>query len=370
MKPEPLERKVLARPEEYLPSTNKLRVIGVFNPGVTTYKDKTLLMVRVAEEYKKNGEEIHLPFFEIPNKENVPPKIGFDTYSKKEITEEKYFVKIPASKTSEETVRLKHISLPRIMLLDKDEKVIKKEQNPALNPSWEYERFGIEDIGITFLKKDKKYILTYVSPHRDFGVSTSFLETTDFKNYKRLTKEPIFPGMKDIILYPEKIPNPESTMIIKKGEELYAALIRPNAFAEISTPGLWISYSPDLVHWGQAHRLTTKKMTGRGTPPIKIKDFWFSTYHEVTKNNNKVKYETKLMRADAKEPWKNLHTSDVLLTREDYRKILPEDGYIPDVVFTSGITEKNGIITLFSGIDDTWIVKDKFHTKDLIKFLG
>lgn len=377
-RPKPFYTKVIASPEDFIPSSRDMKVIGAFNPGVTTIQTQngleTLLMIRVAEKYKGNErEDIYLPFFEIPNKEGIPPKVGFDVHSRKEVKVYKKNVILPHDgEESEKTSRLRHMSLPRIMRID-EKGIIKREQKPALYPSWEYERFGMEDFRIT-LMDDGRYILTYVVPHREFGVSTSILETKDFKNYKSLTKgntpRPIKTGIKDMVIFPEKVPSPNSTETIMKGEKIYASLIRPNAFANLSVPGIWVSHSPDLVHWGQEHRLTEKIITGSGPPPIKLGDSWFAPYHETTRPNGILRYDTKLMIINAEKPWKDFRSSDVLLTREDYSEILPKKGYVPNVIFTSGMTEREGITSLFSGIDDTWTGMNKYYTEDLIKFVN
>ena len=376
-RPKPFYTEIIASPEDFTPSSPEMKIVGAFNPGVTTIQTQngleTLLMIRVAEKYKGNERDyIHLPFFDIPNEEGVPPVIRFDIYKRKNVKVNKKDVKLPSDNGGERTNRLRHISLPRIMRLD-EKGIIKREQKPALYPTWEYERFGMEDFRITHMD-DGRYILTYVVPHRGFGVSTSILETKDFENYERLTKRntprPIKTGIKDIVIFPEKVSSPESTETIREGEKIYAALIRPNAFANLSVPGIWTSYSPDLIHWGQEHRLTEEKiMAGTGSPPIKLGNIWLAPYHETTRlNKTQVKYDTKLMSVNAEKPWENFHSSDVLLTRSDYSEIPP--GYVPNVVFTSGMIEKDGKTSLFQGIDDTCTVQNDFYTEDLIKFVN
>jgi predicted GH43/DUF377 family glycosyl hydrolase len=375
-KPTPLERKIIAGPEDYIPLSEQCKVIGAFNPGATLIKNEqgdleTLLMIRVAEEVP--NKKLSLPFFEIRNEKNLKKfEINFDEPSEKEINKhDKNFVELKKG-----TNRLRHISLPRLMKLNSNGEIIEKNQEPCLYPSWEFERFGIEDVRITSMKNDK-HILTYVCPHREFGVSTAFKITKDFKTFEEVIKEntprPIFSGIKDIVIFPEKTSSPSETEILKKESELYTALIRPNAFSDISTPGIWISYSPDLVHWGQEHRLTISKegeITGTGTPPIKIENKWIAAYHKTTKNQKKESvYSTKLMKMNLKEPWKEFKSSETLLERNDYLYLLQKNGYIPNVVFTSAKTEQDGITTLYSGIDDTWTVMDKFYTEDLLKFI-
>jgi len=374
-RPLPFERKIIVGPEDYSPLSKYCEVIGAFNPGVTQIKTEngleTLLMVRVAESI--SNKKPWLPFFEIQNKENYQNlKISFDKPSKKEILEDdRKFVKL-----KDNISRLKHISLPRLIRLNEKGEVIEKCQNPCLYPSWEFERFGIEDVRITAMENGD-YIITYVCPHREFGVSTAFMITKDFKKFesviKNNTPRPIFTGIKDVVVFPKKVPSPSKTETLKKGSKLYAALIRPNAFSEISRPGIWVSYSPDLIHWGQEHRLTIpekREITGTGSSLIELNDVWIGPYHEITKTKKGNQYNTKLISLDKQHLWKNCKTSKVLLTRGDYKNILPEEGYIPNVVYTTGITKDDGITSLFSGIDDKWIVMDKFYTKDLVKFLN
>jgi len=375
-RPMPLERKIIACPEDYFPLSEQCNVIGAFNPGATLIKNEqgnleTLLMIRVAE--KVPNKKFLLPFFEIRNEEHLKEwKINFDEPSEKEIN--KCYKKSVELKNG--VNRLRHISLPRLMKLNSEGEIIEKNQEPCLYPSWEFERFGIEDIRITSME-DRRYVVTYVCPHREFGVSTAFKITKDFNTFEETIKEntprPIFSGIKDVVVFPEKVPSPSRTEILKKEDKLYTALVRPNAFPDISTPGIWVSYSPDLVHWGQEHRLTISKegeITGTGTPPIKIENKWFAAYHETTRNQKKESvYSTKLMRMNLKEPWKEFKSSEILLERNDYLYLLPERGYIPNVVFTSAKTEQDGITTLYSGIDDTWTVMDKFYTEDLFKFI-
>ncbi len=373
-KPKPIESKIIVSPEDYVPLSKECKVIGTFNPGATQIKTEngleTLLIVRVAESPSKE-HPFWLPFFKIPNK--YPPsklEIDFDKLSKQKILEnDKKSVKLENNVS-----RLKHISLPRLIKLNEKGEVTKRCQDPCLYPSWEFERFGIEDIRITAMERGD-YIITYVCPHREFGVSTAFLRTKAFEKFesviKNNTPRPIFTGIKDVVVFSKKVPSPSETATFKKGSKLYAALVRPNAFSGISCPGIWLSYSPDLVHWGQEHRLIISEkgeITGTGSSLIEINNKWVGPYHEIIEEE-KIEYHTKLISLNKKDPWKDCKTSGVLLKRSDYLDILPYEGYIPNVVFTTGIIHNEGITTFFSGIDDTWTVMDKFYTEDLVKFL-
>jgi predicted GH43/DUF377 family glycosyl hydrolase len=395
--PKPFERKVIASPEDYSSLSKECKVIGAFNPGVAQIKTEkgleTILMIRVAES-PSHKHPNWLPFFHISNKNySSNLELDFDKPLQADIEEEhKKHVKL-----KDETNRLKHISLPRLMKLDEQGNIIERNQEPCIHPLWEYERFGIEDIRITDMTKtgleeiinnsknyikgklgygqslQGNYVLTYVIPHREEGVSTPFIITKDFEDFKRLpegnTPRPSIVGIKDVIPFPEKVRFPHKTESIRKNQKVYAGFIRPNAFSDISSPGIWIVYSSDGIIWGNPHRLTKGKTTGSGTPPIKIGGRWLSAYHEITEIRDGTRYDVKLMSMDGKEPWKDCKTSELLLKREDYRDILPEDGYTPNVVYPTGMIINDGITTLFVGVDDTWTVMDKSYTEDNVKFL-
>ena len=376
--PKPFEIKLIASPEDYAPFGEDFKVVGTFNPGVTSVKtDKgleTILYVRVAEAPSEEiSGKISLPFFHISNKKGASLNLDYDLVDKKDLKKigkkEVFPIKGPS--------RLRHISLPRMVVLDEKRNVSKREQEPIIYPTWEYERFGLEDVRITHFE-DGRYFITYATPHREFGVNSHILSTLDIKDsgclervtYDNTPRSEI--NGKDVVLFPEKVPSPSTTEITGRGDYVYSSFIRPNAFEGLSTPGIWISYSPDLVHWGQDHRLTVSKkgeVTGTGSPPFKRPFGWLETYHETTKEKGKTKYVTKLMTLDLKEPWKVLGLSPILLEREDFREILPRDGYVPNTVFTTGLIIDEERTDFYQGIDDKWLTLASFYTEDIDKFL-
>ena len=380
--PEPFETKIIVSPEDFSPIGENFKVVGAFNPGVTTVKTskglETILFVRVAESPReKISGKILLPYFHIPNKEQGSVAIDLDVVKRrtlKRISKREVTLK-------QGSTRLRHISLPRIVILNEYLEVSDRSQEPAISPSWEFDRFGLEDVRITYLedKLEDKYMITYATPHREFGVSSSILNTNEIRNslsLERITSEntphPEIMG-KDVALFPTKVPSPIKTETIDQGQPIYASFIRPNAFPDLSTPGIWISYSPDLVHWGQNHRLITSEndeVTGTGSPPVKRLRGWIAAYHETTRDKKgRTKYVTRLMALDLEEPWKVLYKSPVFLDRENFRELLPKDGYVPDTVFTTGMIVNEGRTDFYQGIDDQWTTRTSFHTEDIDKFV-
>ena len=135
------------------------------------------------------------------------------------------------------------------------------DPNPAMEPSREepfrsYERRGIEDPRITLL--EGVYYIMYTAYSR-YGARLALAKTTDFKTYERLgcISEP---ENKDGCLFPRRI------------NGRYARLDRPVAGG---IKNVWVSYSSDLIHWGDSQVVMTTRGgfwdtdgIGASAPPI------------------------------------------------------------------------------------------------------
>ena len=75
-----------------------------------------------------------------------------------------------------------------------------------------------------------------------------------------------------------------------------------------------------------------------------------------------------MLTLDLENPWRVLHKTPVFLDREDFRELLPENGYVPDTVFTTGIIFDGDRIDFYQGIDDQWTTCASFYTEDIDKF--
>jgi predicted GH43/DUF377 family glycosyl hydrolase len=98
----------------------------------------------------------------------------------------------------------------------------------------EYEAFGVEDPRITGL--EDAYYIAY-SAYSVHGVRIGLAKTPDFKSVERVA----FISQADYrntVLFPERI------------DGRYVKLDRPHS--DISPWSIWISYSPDLHHWGDS----------------------------------------------------------------------------------------------------------------------
>ncbi len=117
------------------------------------------------------------------------------------------------------------------------------EDEPVLNiadegPFQKYESHGIEDPRATFIDGTFHILYTAVGP---YGYRIALAVTDDFRSFERVAMISE-PGNKDGVLFPEKI----------NGQ--YVRLDRPNV-SSLGQGDIWISFSPDLVHWGRSRSL-------------------------------------------------------------------------------------------------------------------
>ncbi|MBN2137424.1 MAG: glycoside hydrolase family 130 protein [Sedimentisphaerales bacterium] len=226
---------------------------------------------------------------------------------------------------------------------------------PAKEPLFcEYEEFGVEDPRITFI--DDTYYITY-SAYSRHGVRIGLAKTADFEILERVTfiSEADY---RNTVIFPEKI----------KGR--YAKLNRPNS--EVSPWSIWISYSPDLVHWGDA-KVVIKPVKyhwdemkiGPGAPPIKTEKGWLNIYHGVFPTMDGCIYRLGVALHDLEDPAKVIGVGDRwILQPEDPWEVV---GYVHNVVFTcAAIPESDGTIKLYWGGADKVMCAGTAVINDLV----
>ena len=218
------------------------------------------------------------------------------------------------------------------------------EDSPCLTPEnhnnfYKYAEWGIEDTRITQI--NNKYYLTYTGFSKYMPL-VILSETEDFKNFNVLG--PITePSNKDCALFPEKI----------NGN--YWKIDRPAADGRHD---MWISRSPDLMHWGGFEFLTEPTpgtweadKIGISTQPVKTKEGWLVLYHGVRGFGISYLYKLGVMLLDLKKPWIVLGRSKepIIAPDHDYERV----GDVGNVVFSNGwIVEDDGKVNIYySGAD-------------------
>ncbi len=208
------------------------------------------------------------------------------------------------------------------------------------------ELWGIEDPRITFMPELKKYAIVYTAYTRDGpGVALAFTE--DFRAFERY----------GVIMPPE---DKDAALLPHRIGDNWALIHRP-----VSAPRahMWISYSPDLHHWG-SHKLMMEARRGSwwdankiglSPPPIETPQGWLVIYHGVKHTAAGCIYRLGLALFD-------LHTPELCLKRGSQWVFGPTEPYeqhgdVGNVVFPCGYTiaPDGDTVHLYYGAADTSI---------------
>ncbi|MBN1379473.1 MAG: glycoside hydrolase family 130 protein [Gammaproteobacteria bacterium] len=220
------------------------------------------------------------------------------------------------------------------------------QPEPFLTPAKEgafaeYEAFGVEDLRICPV--EDYYLLCY-SAYSRHGVRIGLARTYDFENVERIAFISQA-DMRNAVIFPEKI------------DGRYVRLDRPHS--EISPWSIWISYSPDLIHWGDSRRIIQAQQyhwdemkIGPGAAPIKTPQGWLNIYHGVFPTMAGAVYRLGVALHDLHDPARVIAVGDRwILQPQDPWEI---SGYVPNVVFSCGaVPEDNGEIKLYWGAADS-----------------
>jgi predicted GH43/DUF377 family glycosyl hydrolase len=221
------------------------------------------------------------------------------------------------------------------------------DAHPTLVPdprNYPEEIWGIEDPRITYVPELEQYAVAYTSFSKG-GPGVSLALTRDFRNFERYGVI-MPPEDKDAALLPGRIGN------------YWAMIHRP-----VTTLGahMWISYSPDLRHWG-SHKVMLEARRGGWwdankiglcSPPIETEKGWLVLYHGVRQTASGSIYRLGLALFDLERP-------ELCLRRGDSWMFGPETPYerggdVSDVVFPCGQTigADRDTINLYYGAADS-----------------
>lgn len=214
---------------------------------------------------------------------------------------------------------------------------------PSDDPVWrEYTAGMYYDPRIT--KIDDTFYLMHAA-HSSHGCRLSLIKTLDFDRFEWLG----FVSETDNrngVLFPEKIGG------------RYARLDRPNTGGSFGD--MWISYSPDLIHWGQSECVLRNSevrwawtKVGPGAVPIKTPEGWLNIFHGVrTQCAQHFVYCLGVALHDLENPARIIARCEeaILEPEEDYEVA----GQTPSVVFTAGaVVEDDGEVKVYYGGADT-----------------
>jgi len=238
---------------------------------------------------------------------------------------------------------------------------IDKQPTLAPSPAHPEEVWGIEDPRITWLEELQEWAITYTA-FSSGGPLVSLATTKDFKKFSRLG--PVMPPEdKDAAIFPVKI------------NGLWAMLHRPVVGFPRIEGHIWLSFSPNLKHWGEHHILLRARQgswwdsnkIGLSAPPIQTKHGWLVVYHGVRMTASGSIYRLGLALLDLEKPVKVLRRSDewVFGPKASYER----DGDVDDVVFPCGWTVRDGTVYMYYGAADSCIALATAKLKDLVDYV-
>jgi predicted GH43/DUF377 family glycosyl hydrolase len=221
------------------------------------------------------------------------------------------------------------------------------------------EKWGLEDPRIIWLEEQKQFGITYTS-FSEGGPVVSLAITKNFRTFARLGAL-LPPEDKDACLLPRRI----------KGR--FALIHRPIVRGEAH---MWISFSPDLKHWGDHRTLIRTRSAywdchrvGLACQPIETAQGWMIFYHGVRSTTAGQIYRVGLALLDLEEPWRVLRRSDewVLGPRATYERI----GDVSGVVFPTGaiVHKETNQLNLYYGAADSTVAVATANLSDCIDYI-
>jgi len=212
----------------------------------------------------------------------------------------------------------------------------------------EWKRFAstvVYDPRITYINGE--YLVLLACQNTEYTRVALFrskdLQSLEFSHYVNA------PDNRNMVLFPE---------LSRDGR--YMRLERPNIAATGGKGNVWISYSPDLVHWGdscevlQTSDVWNYGISGLGpsTVPYRTEKGWLIIFHAIMNNCTTREYTAGAALLDLENPAKLIRATEypVLLPEADYEMT----GLVEHVVFPcSKIIEPDGSVKLYYGAADT-----------------
>ena len=238
------------------------------------------------------------------------------------------------------------------------------DAKPTMTPyhdKFPEEFYGIEDPRIVRLENSDTYAIAYTS-YSETGPLVSLATTTDFVSFER----------HGIIMHPE---DKDASLFPKKFNGRWALLHRPYLKDKLNRASIWISYSSDLMHWGESSCLVEARTggwwdsgkVGIGPQPIETTEGWLMIYHGVRLTFSGPIYRVGLVLLDLDDPNKVIKRCDewVFGPEETYERV----GDIPNVTFPCGAVVKDDELIMYYGAADTSIAVATASVNEILSYI-
>lgn len=228
-------------------------------------------------------------------------------------------------------------------------------------PGYFPEYWGVEDPRITKVGED--YLVVYVG-YSQAGPLVCLSQTRDFVTFERRgVLQP--PEDKDAALFPERFGG------------RWALVHRPAPSVAGFGAHMWISFSPDLRHWGDSRVLLAARRggwwdankVGLGPPPLLTGDGWLICYHAVRTTASGSLYRLGLALLDRDDPTKVLARGNewIFGPKEPYESY----GDVGGVVFPCGwvLRDDGDTLHLYYGGADSVVCVAEASLSELLMHL-
>jgi predicted GH43/DUF377 family glycosyl hydrolase len=207
------------------------------------------------------------------------------------------------------------------------------------------ERFGVEDPRVT--QCGDEYMIVYTG-YSSAGPLVCLASTRDFVSFER----------RGVLMSPE---DKDAALFPTRFGDRWALIHRPVATEPRHMAHIWLSWSPDLRHWGDPTILLAARegawwdahKVGLCPPPLLTDAGWLLLYHGVRVTAAGSLYRLGLALLDADDPTKVLARSSewIFGPHEPYER----SGDVSDVVFPCGwvVAEDGDTLLIYYGAADT-----------------
>ena len=209
-------------------------------------------------------------------------------------------------------------------------------------------------------KIEDRYYVTWCNGYH--GPTIGMAYTYDFKEFYQM-ENAFLPYNRNGVLFPRKI----------RGK--YMMLSRPSDTGHTPFGDIFVSESPDLIHWGR-HRHVMRPnggwqatKIGAGPIPIETTEGWLMIYHGVLTSCNGFVYSVGAALLDLDEPWKVMYRTEPYILSP--QKLYECVGDVPNVVFPCAalVDAETGRLAMYYGGADTVTCLAFAKVDELVDFI-
>jgi beta-1,4-mannooligosaccharide/beta-1,4-mannosyl-N-acetylglucosamine phosphorylase len=207
---------------------------------------------------------------------------------------------------------------------------------------------------------EDRYYITWCNGYH--GPTIAIGQTSDFESFTFL-ENALLPFNRNGVLFPRKI------------HDRYLMLSRPSDKGHTPFGDIFVSQSPDLIHWGK-HRFVMgtrggwqSTKVGAGPVPVETPEGWLLFYHGVLTSCNGYVYSFGAALLDLDEPWKVIRRGEPYLLSP--QTIYECVGDVPNVVFPCAalLDRPTGRMAIYYGAADTVTALAFAQLDEVLEFL-